>query len=118
MLTAFHCLLFVSNIQLPSMLSLINTFLIQTTVTLFSMTVLPLSKNFVNQPSGGVLWKRCSENTQQRNTSVNLFRLKSVMLIMFYVNPFCHVMLFLLYHQVVVNVNFKFSSVTFSCPYS
>ena len=76
MLTAFHCLLFVSNIQLPSMLSLINTFLIQTTVTLFSMTVLPLSKNFVNQPSGGVLWKRCSENTQQRNTSCEFVPIK------------------------------------------
>ena len=76
MLTAFHCLLFVSNIQLPSMLSLINTFLIQTTVTPFSMTVLPLSKNFVNQPSGGVLWKRCSENTQQRNTSCEFVPIK------------------------------------------
>ena len=76
MLTAFHCLLFVSNIQLPSMLSLINTFLIQTTVTPFSMTVLPLSKNFVNQPSGGVLWKKCSENTQQRNTSCEFVPIK------------------------------------------
>ena len=76
MLTAFHCLLFVSNIQLPSMLSLINTFLIQTTVTPFSMTVLPLSKNFVNQPSGDVLWKRCSENTQQRNTSCEFVPIK------------------------------------------
>ena len=76
MLTAFHCLLFVSNIQLPSMLSLINTFLIQTTVTPFSMTVLPLSKNFVNQPSGGGLWKRCSENTQQRNTSCEFVPIK------------------------------------------
>ena len=58
------------------MLSLINTFLIQTTVTPFSMTVLPLSKNFVNQPSGGVLWKRCSENTQQRNTSCEFVPIK------------------------------------------
>ena len=80
MLIAFHCLLFVSSIQLPSMLSLINIFLTQTTVTPFSMTFLLLSKNFVNllkkQPSGGVLWKRCSENTQQRNTSCEFVPIK------------------------------------------
>ena len=67
-----------------------------TTVTPFSKTVLPTSKNFVPED------KSVRQLLSNTSLSLNLSRLKGILLIMFYVNLSCHVIPFLLYDQLML----------------
>ena len=67
-----------------------------TTVIPFSKTVLPISKNFVPED------EPVCQLLRKHHVSLNLFRLKGIWLIMFYVNLSFHIFPFLLYHQLIL----------------
>ena len=96
MLTFPHCLLFLSYIKLWSMLSLIDIFVIQLLWHLFRILFFLYLKTLLLRTN------LCASCYVTHHLSLNLFRLKDILLIMFYVNLSCHVIPFLLYHQLML----------------